>query len=507
MIIDLHQTLHRTIHELKGDLKGCDSALVRSCAALLLICCLALRLPSLAGHQNINQQKSGFRKTSSHVVLITINGLGADFVNRPEILKAHAPFMHNLIEKGSHAYSAESVYPSLTLPAHASIVTGMLPADHSITADFSFDDPAGKSALQNQKKFLQASEIKGGEPIWETASRNGLAVASVGFPLTVGAGIKFNVKAGFSDLPDKESDFKPETLLAGIEPESLTLQLSSVLSKVVVPDKKRIKAISHFLKADLFRAAAASLIMENYKPGLMLVNLGSFAEAEEHFGLSSGETFEVLESIDRLIAQIAGSLEKGGIQSGTTLIIASDRGYLKTEQSFNPNVLLAKKGFLSTDGDGKISSWRAIAQSFGGSAAIFINPAQDEQLAGQVFKIFNDYYQKADSPIWRIINRREAVRLGADPIPAFYIDAAPGHSISARILSPVFTASGTRAVSGGLPSRAEIRAVLILSGSGIKPGFTLEYARLIDIAPTIARLFGIEMRTVRGRVLSEAIVQ
>ena len=52
-----------------------------------------------------------------------------------------------------------------------------------------------------------------------------------------------------------------------------------------------------------------------------------------------------------------------------------------------------------------------------------------------------------------------------------------------------------------------MRAVLVISGKGIKPSQKIEYARLIDIAPTIVRLLGLEMKTARGRVLSEVIAQ
>jgi arylsulfatase A-like enzyme len=50
-----------------------------------------------------------------------------------------------------------------------------------------------------------------------------------------------------------------------------------------------------------------------------------------------------------------------------------------------------------------------------------------------------------------------------------------------------------------------MRGAFIIAGNGIKSGARLEYARLIDIAPTIARLLGLEMKTARGRVLAEVI--
>jgi hypothetical protein len=48
---------------------------------------------------------------------------------------------------------------------------------------------------------------------------------------------------------------------------------------------------------------------------------------------------------------------------------------------------------------------------------------------------------------------------------------------------------------------------MIIAGNGIKPGAKISYTRLIDIAPTAGRLLGFEMRTARGRVLSEVIAK
>jgi hypothetical protein len=50
-----------------------------------------------------------------------------------------------------------------------------------------------------------------------------------------------------------------------------------------------------------------------------------------------------------------------------------------------------------------------------------------------------------------------------------------------------------------------MRALFIIAGNGIKSGAQVKYARVIDIAPTVARILGLEMRTARGRVISEVI--
>jgi hypothetical protein len=47
----------------------------------------------------------------------------------------------------------------------------------------------------------------------------------------------------------------------------------------------------------------------------------------------------------------------------------------------------------------------------------------------------------------------------------------------------------------------ELRAIFIASGRGIKPGVKLDTASNLDLAPTMARLLGLELKDVDGKVM------
>jgi len=97
-------------------------------------------------------------KFTSHVILISISGLRADDLNNAETLRLNVPTIQALRAKGSSVVSIESVYPSQSRPAHASIVTGLLPADHGITSDFPFDEQTGMNP-PNRISFPQRSKL------------------------------------------------------------------------------------------------------------------------------------------------------------------------------------------------------------------------------------------------------------------------------------------------------------------------------------------------------------
>ena len=397
-------------------------------------------------------------KLTSHVVLITISGLRADHANDPDSFRLKIPNLQSLRANGSHAVGVESVYPSQRIPAHVSMVTGVLPADHGITSDVPFDEQTGASATSTVRS---AKTIKA-DTVWEAANRADLTSAAIGFPMTTDATIKFN-------LPEAEQNSDTAKAEAAIE---------------LIAKHQRNPLVN-----------------------LLAVNFTSYDAAQRRHGLLSKEAILALETIDGLIGKIVQAIERAKLKEQTTLLIVSDHGASKVEREFRPNVLLAKKGFLTIDGQGIVKSWRAVAQSFGGSAAIFLKNPQDQIAAQEVEQLFRTLEEDSDNPLWRISVRREAARLGADPRAVLFLDAAPLFQLSDRISGSTIGKAADRAAYGYLPSRAEMRGALFLSGKAIKVGQKIEYARLIDVAPTIARLLGLEMKTARGRVLSEVIGQ
>ncbi len=82
-----------------------------------------------------------------------------------------------------------------------------------------------------------------------------------------------------------------------------------------------------------------------------------------------------------------------------------------------------------------------------------------------------------------------------------FLTADPANPSTARVpLTP------PRHEHGYLPTHPKMFTSLVLSGRGIKKGATIGHVRSLDVAPTIARLLGLEMKDVEGRVLVEALV-
>src|SRR5262249_3457530 len=159
-------------------------------------CLFAARTGQARGQNPSKQEKNSKQEgkpksppVSSHVILISVNGLRSDFVTNAESYRLRIPAIQSLRAGGASAVGIESGFPSQPLPAHAAMVTGTLPADHGVTSDYAFDV---SEALQSKQPYETAKSVKT-DTIYDLAARSKLITAAVGFPLTSGAAMSFNL--------------------------------------------------------------------------------------------------------------------------------------------------------------------------------------------------------------------------------------------------------------------------------------------------------------------------
>ncbi len=370
---------------------------------------------SLVAQTNPSQKEKKPKPVAitSKVILISIDGLKTDDLNNPRL---NIPNLKYIREKGVIALNVESVYPSMNSPAYASLVSGMYPSDHGVTADFIFDEEKGVSSSN------QFSEIKS-DTIWQAAKRAGIKTAAINFPFSKNEAIDFN--------------------------------LDSVNNEAIKQSQ------------------------------LILIRLDSNLEAN-----------------DLVIEKIIELLKFDEV----TFIIVAPHGSAKADLEFRPNPFLAKKGFLTFNADGTIKDWIAVTHSSEGAAAIYLKDQNNEEAAKSLEAVFREIQIQDHSPISRIVTKKEAAKLGADPRAAFFIEAAPGIIFSEKGIEKKSKEKFIpRTVAGYLPSRSEMRGTLLIAGKGIKTKLQIEYARIVDVAPTIARLLGIELKASRGHVISEIL--
>jgi predicted AlkP superfamily pyrophosphatase or phosphodiesterase len=120
--------------------------------------------------------------STSSLVLISIDGFGADYINRP-----HAAQLRTLAQRGVRAKWMTPVFPSKTYPNHYTIATGLWPEHHGVVSNTMWDSTIGYRFEISSERAVSDSRWWGGEPIWVTAERQGRRAAAFFWPGTEAA--------------------------------------------------------------------------------------------------------------------------------------------------------------------------------------------------------------------------------------------------------------------------------------------------------------------------------
>ncbi|MEP7270811.1 MAG: ectonucleotide pyrophosphatase/phosphodiesterase [Acidobacteriota bacterium] len=421
----------------------------------------------------------------AHVIVISIDGMPPDYYTAPDKLGLRVPTLIGLKNAGAYAEGMEGVYPTVTYPQHTTMVTGLRPAVHGIIQNRIFEAPTD---TQTKAWYWYANAIKT-ETLWTAAKKAGLKTAAVGWPVTVGADIDYNMP----EITDPLTPSKTRDRIAQYSTPGL-------LEKAFGPDGKSDSSVDERL------TTVSEYIIKAHRPNLLLIHLIELDGIHHREGPRTKPAIETAEREDAYVGRIVEATRQAGIFDRTTFFIVSDHGFASIDKMFSPNVILAREGLITVEG-GKATAWRAAAWPAGGSCAIVLKDANDKETEARVNVIFSGWARQAGSPIKQVVSRKELQRIKAIPQAALMLEAAPGFSSDDRVTGPEVrdsekTYQGTH---GYLPTNPAMRASLIISGVGVRNGAKMPLARMIDIAPSIAVLLNLNLPQAEGKPLRKLL--
>src|SRR5262245_24275076 len=112
------------------------------------------------------------------VVLISIDGLMPDQLLHPDQHGLKIPNLRTLVAEGASASGVKGVLPTVTFPSHTTMITGVSPARHKITANTPFD-PLGT----NRDGWFWYAEDIGINTLWDAARKAGVTTGNVEWPV------------------------------------------------------------------------------------------------------------------------------------------------------------------------------------------------------------------------------------------------------------------------------------------------------------------------------------
>jgi len=456
-------------------MSGLMKARVRTAVAALVFIA-ATGSPGAAASQQV--------RPADHVVLISVDAL------RPEFYRDGswpAPMMQRMATEGTQAVKVRGVTPTVTYPSHTTLVTGALPARHGIPRNRPFE-PEGATGLW----YMESDSIRV-PALWDAVRAAGGTSAGVSWPVSAGAAIDYNIPE-FWSISGREGD------VTGPAAQTLALR-QRVLPDGLLEEIEResMGAFPDFYwGSNRSREDAVGVmvghLLERYRPTLLVVHLNQMDYHQHEHGREHVEVRIALGAVDRAIARMVEAAGRAGILERTTFIVTGDHGFVNVDTELALNVWLAEAGLLEA-GDGW-GDWRAGFLGDGGSAFLRLRDPGDRDALERVREIL-----EAQPPgvreLFRVAERDELDRLGADPDAALALAAAPGVYLSGASQGPAL-----RARSGGahgyFPDVDDVHTGFLAWGAGVAEGREVPLMHLTDVAPIVAALLNLDFQAPDG---------
>lgn len=222
-------------------------------------------------------------ETDQYVVVLSLDGFRDDYQS-----KANTPHLDAMDSEGLSG-SFRPCYPSLTFPNHYAMATGLHPNNHGIVGN-EFWDERGKHYTLGNRKAVEDPYFYKGEPLWNTAKRQGLRTASY---FWVGSETKIN-----GSQPDRWKKFDSK-----------------------VPYRDRADSVVKWLS-----------LPKAERPRLVMWYLEEPDHTGHHYSPEAKETAQMIEQVDSVVGYFRNKLSQLPHAKKINFIIVSDHGMARFDK-------------------------------------------------------------------------------------------------------------------------------------------------------------------------------
>ena len=392
---------------------------------------LARGLPTTAINDRGAREDATREAKAPVTILVSIDGFRADYLDR-----GVTPNLSALAAGGVSA-SMEPSFPSKTFPNHWTLVTGMYPDHHGITAN-KLEDPARPG-----ETFTMASDDpfwwNEAEPIWVTAEKAGVRTATMFWPGSNVAWGGTRAKAWPYELtggtrPGDWQQFNPD-----------------------VSGSQRVNAVIDWLR----RPAAT-------RPRLVTLYFDTVDTAGHRFGPMAAETTRAVAGVDAEIGRLTRGLAALG--QPANLVIVADHGMAPVDPTRT----------VALDIVANPADYRAF--DLGPFASLYPVPGHEAALANMLVG------KHPHMECWRKGELPARLHYGTNArIPPYFCIAETGWEIVASS-SDKGKSGGDHGFDNAAP---DMRALFIANGPSFARGVTLPTFGNVDVAPLLRDLIGL----------------
>ena len=219
-------------------------------------------------------------RRAEHVFIISLDG------GKPAVMhQSQMPITDQLVAEGACTWEAQTIFPSITLPSHTSMLTGVLPAKHHILWN----------NYQPEKGLVQVPTV---------------------FALAKQAGCSTAMFVG-------KEKFKHLLLPGSVDEFSYNRSASGEVSKMMAGEKKAVKEGTVLTKTV---AADAATYIQAQKPQLCFIHFTDTDNVGHKYGWGSPEQIKAFADEDAGIGEVLKALRAAGLAESSVVIITADHG-------------------------------------------------------------------------------------------------------------------------------------------------------------------------------------
>jgi predicted AlkP superfamily pyrophosphatase or phosphodiesterase len=424
-----------------------------------------------------------------HVILISLDGFPANLWREADVA---VPNLRRLAAEGASADAMTVSNPSITWVNHTTLVTGVTPRLHGVLFNGLLVHPGpGKPPVIEQ--WADRAKLVRVPTLYDRAKEAGLTTAESNWVAVTRAP---TIDWGFAEFPKLEDPVVREMIAAG--------RLTA--AEVTGMEYGQKTSIAWH---DQLWSRAAKFILEQHRPNLLMFHALTLDSVNHTYGVGTLPSRVAMEYVDSLVGELMRTVERLGLKERTTFLIVSDHGHKRVTYRSYPNVVLKHAGYLEVAG-ANVVRFDAYAKCQGGVAFVYIaDPAKKAALLPKLTALFaadpavGEVVQGTDAPKWGMPSPAENDGMGdliLYPKDGYaFTDLAVGEETTAL-------SQGYAGTHGYRAEDPEIDGIFIASGAGIKPGVILPRVRNLDVAPTAARLLGLDLPGAEGKAIEEILV-
>jgi hypothetical protein len=364
------------------------------------------------------------------VIWISLDGVRADYLDRDPL-----PAFTRVAAEGVRADHLVPVFPSSTFPNHVSLATCASVERHGIVANSFVDRKKGRFDYSNDASWIDA------EPLWTAVERQGGRAATYYW---VGSETAWNGTLGtYRETPFDDSVTE-------------SAKVDQILAWIDLPPETRPRLVMTWWHG---------------------------ADHEGHLhGPDAPATRAAMKDQDAQLARLLAGIDARRAWGSTTLILTSDHGMTTQGESADPMVPLRAEGIGGRFISGGPFGFVLLddpARAADAAAAIDALPAIDAWPSDRVPEAFR--YRRPDRTGDVFVLAEAPLRLG-------------GGSLMLDLRYALGDLFGrTLGAHGYDPARyPEMNGIFLAKGRGVPAGARIPPVRALDVAPTAARLLGIE---------------